>query len=577
LTERQIVCPKHYKPSKAKKGNHINISWCFDCSTGGTLICCELCPASYHPECLGIEPPEDAFYCDSCQVGKLPVTGEVVWAKLGTYRWWPSQILHPSNIPENIQQLSHDDGEFPIVFFGTQEYAWMNHGRCFPYQEGDSDKVPGSSSANTSNLDLAFQKGLAEASKAYFEFTEAKNAREGVQEKTVVATPPEINNKPPSFLKIRSNQLFGDCPVYNNGHNDQQSCDCNPNKEDPCGKDSDCINRVLMMECSPKICPAAEKCGNMQFQRQKYPKLSVERASSKGWGLFPKQDLKKGDFIIEYVGELISTDEFKKRIDQNNKINKGAEKNCYYMVMDNRRVIDAADKGNIARFMNHSCKPNCETQKWTVNGDIRIGLFALKDIPAGTELNFNYQLEAFGDGKTPCMCGADNCSGFIGVKPIKEKRIKIKKQDNPPIVKAEKACDEYCFRCYKDGKFLKCNVKSCPKVYHLSCVNQDRMPLQREKWSCPWHHCVNCGKAANSSCTHCPNAYCKNHDSAIKTHPQLGQICDEHKDELGDLLKFFVKINEPIQDDFNESTNTPMITTGKHENKIALYRSLRYI
>jgi SET domain-containing protein len=49
-------------------------------------------------------------------------------------------------------------------------------------------------------------------------------------------------------------------------------------------------------------------------------------------------------------------------------------------------VIDAGDKGNIARFMNHSCNPNCETQKWTVNGDIRIGLFALKDVPAGTEL-----------------------------------------------------------------------------------------------------------------------------------------------------------------------------------------------
>ncbi len=64
--------------------------------------------------------------------------------------------------------------------------------------------------------------------------------------------------------------------------------------------------------------------------------LKVEGASSKGWGLFTKQDLKKGDFVIEYVGELISTDEFKKRIDINNKNNLGAEKNCYYMVMDNR-------------------------------------------------------------------------------------------------------------------------------------------------------------------------------------------------------------------------------------------------
>ena len=48
-----------------------------------------------------------------------------------------------------------------------------------------------------------------------------------------------------------------------------------------------------------------------------------------------------------------------------------------------KRVIDAGPKGNLARFMNHSCDPNVETQKWNVNGDIRIGLFALKDIPAG--------------------------------------------------------------------------------------------------------------------------------------------------------------------------------------------------
>lgn len=47
------------------------------------------------------------------------------------------------------------------------------------------------------------------------------------------------------------------------------------------------------------------------------------------------------------------------------------------------RIIDAGPKGNQARFMNHCCQPNCETQKWTVNGDTRVGLFALQDIPKG--------------------------------------------------------------------------------------------------------------------------------------------------------------------------------------------------
>lgn len=51
-------------------------------------------------------------------------------------------------------------------------------------------------------------------------------------------------------------------------------------------------------------------------------------------------------------------------------------------MLDKDRIIDAGPKGNVSRFMNHSCDPNCETQKWTVNGDTRVGLFAIKDIEA---------------------------------------------------------------------------------------------------------------------------------------------------------------------------------------------------
>jgi SET domain-containing protein len=65
--------------------------------------------------------------------------------------------------------------------------------------------------------------------------------------------------------------------------------------------------------------------------------------------------------------------------------------------------------------MNHSCDPNCATEKWTVNGDTRIGLFALEDVKAGTELTFNYQLEAFGEQKRQCLCGAKNCSGLVSM------------------------------------------------------------------------------------------------------------------------------------------------------------------
>lgn len=70
----------------------------------------------------------------------------------------------------------------------------------------------------------------------------------------------------------------------------------------------------------------------------------------------------------------------------------------------------------VCRFMNHSCEPNCETQKWQVGTETRVGLFALEDITAGSEVTFNYNFECVGTAKKKCHCGSANCSGYIGAK-----------------------------------------------------------------------------------------------------------------------------------------------------------------
>ena len=82
-----------------------------------------------------------------------------------------------------------------------------------------------------------------------------------------------------------------------------------------------------------------------------------------------------------------------------------------------------------------------------------------------------------------------------------------------------------------------CDWKACPKVYHLACLGRQKRP--GEVWYCPWHHCVQCGKTAVSHCIHCPNAYCKAHNSVLKKHKELGSICDEHKDDIMDLIMFY--------------------------------------
>jgi hypothetical protein len=71
-------------------------------------------------------------------------------------------------------------------------------------------------------------------------------------------------------------------------------------------------------------------------------------------------------------------------------------------------------QGNQARFINHSCDPNCETQKWLVRGELAIGLFALTDVAAGEELTFDYNFERYGDKPMRCYCGTAKCRKFIG-------------------------------------------------------------------------------------------------------------------------------------------------------------------
>jgi len=56
-------------------------------NVGGKLLCCDTCPASFHPECLEMETPEGAWSCSDCRAGKKPHYKQIVWVKLGNYRY----------------------------------------------------------------------------------------------------------------------------------------------------------------------------------------------------------------------------------------------------------------------------------------------------------------------------------------------------------------------------------------------------------------------------------------------------------------------------------------------------------
>ncbi|CAG5014243.1 unnamed protein product [Parnassius apollo] len=405
LTGSHIICPRHYEHNRpGKVPCHVNTGWCFICALGGSLICCEYCPTSFHAECLNIKPPEGGYMCEDCETGRLPLYGEMVWVKLGHYRWWPGIILHPSEIPANILAVKHSPGEFVVRFFGQYDHYWVNRGRVFPFQEGDSGKV----SSQKSKIDAAFSMAMEHAQRAC---EILKNASLNDEESIDIAS----SLLPPHYVKLKVNKPCGSLcgKRVDIEESSLTQCECNPDEEDPCGLYSQCLNRMLLTECGPS-CRAGDRCNNRAFEKRLYPKLVPYRTPHRGWGLKTLEDIKSGQFVIEYVGELIDEEEFKRRMVRKHEIR---DENYYFLTLDKERMIDAGPKGNLARFMNHCCEPNCETQKWTVLGDVRVGLFALHDIPANSEVTFNYNLQCAGIEKKRCLCGAKRCSGYIGAKP----------------------------------------------------------------------------------------------------------------------------------------------------------------
>ena len=193
---------------------------------------------------------------------------------------------------------------------------------------------------------------------------------------------------------------------------DTQTMDCECRLPDDkhsicCGEE--CLNRALMVECSNR-CRTGNRCTNKNFQKRKYAPAKIFWAEGKGHGLKATAFIPRGKFIIEYLGEVVSAKEFKKR---SHEYARSGKQHHYFMELSRQATIDAYQKGAISRFINHSCEPNSETQKWTVNGLLRIGFFAIRDIEPEEEITFDYQFIHFGQGQK-CLCGAPSCRGIIG-------------------------------------------------------------------------------------------------------------------------------------------------------------------
>lgn len=156
------------------------------------------------------------------------------------------------------------------------------------------------------------------------------------------------------------------------------------------------------------------------------PLVEARHSKIHGTGVYAIAPIKKGTRVLEYLGERISHDEADRRYER-----KGEDDgHTFLFIASNRTVIDASVDGNDARFINHSCAPNCET----VIENSRVFIDAIRGIKPGEELGYDYQLtwESTDDPAElalyACRCGAKKCRGTMLDKEPLDKKDKKKKK-----------------------------------------------------------------------------------------------------------------------------------------------------
>lgn len=209
----------------------------------------------------------------------------------------------------------------------------------------------------------------------------------------------------------------GDCSCMRRDHYCEKACGCTndcSNRFPGCKCDpgqcrsASCPCFFAGRECDPDVCfscgacevpvqskdpdctatwrDQAKTCGNVNILRGQMRRVGVAASETHGWGAFALEDMKKGDFIYEYTGDLLSQDEAERR---GNSYDKNAV--SFLFDLNEDAVVDATRKGNKSKFANHtSTEPKCVARIMRVNGEHRIGIYANADIATHEELFFDY-------------------------------------------------------------------------------------------------------------------------------------------------------------------------------------------
>ncbi|XP_014056924.2 histone-lysine N-methyltransferase 2A isoform X1 [Salmo salar] len=146
------------------------------------------------------------------------------------------------------------------------------------------------------------------------------------------------------------------------------------------------------------------------LERTSKEAVGVYRSAIHGRGLFCKRNIDAQEMVIEYAGIVIRS----VLTDKREKYYDGKGIGCYMFRIDDFDVVDATMHGNAARFINHSCEPNCYSRVINVEGQKHIVIFALRKIYRGEELTYDYKFPIEDPAsKLNCNCGARKCRRFL--------------------------------------------------------------------------------------------------------------------------------------------------------------------
>jgi hypothetical protein len=143
------------------------------------------------------------------------------------------------------------------------------------------------------------------------------------------------------------------------------------------------------------------------------PRFEVRDSDIQGRGVFAIRPIPKNTWIVQYTGETITHEESDRRHEDDAM----RRHHTFHFILDERHVIDATVGGSDARFINHSCAPNCEAVY--EEDDREIWIRAVRDIAPGDELTYDYgytvEMESWEEARRlyPCRCGAATCRGTI--------------------------------------------------------------------------------------------------------------------------------------------------------------------